>query len=277
MPNNENALMEYDSFSIPATVEGDFSSDDIAEDMEGLHLSFQRIKIPSGGAMQFEIPGDDPENPDYTRTLDGVILYNHASNAYWPDGGYEEEESGPPMCSSVDGIQGIGDPGGACTICPLNAFGSGDNGRGKACKNMRHIYLLRDGDFIPVLVTLSPTSIKPFNNFVSTIFAARKRGTCGSIVQIGLKRMNNGRDEYSVATFKKLHDFTGEQLAQIKQYAGGFKTQVKAMLLQRAADSENRPDSLMEVGRSDCDDCSDGFSVSSFGAGIDGGRDALPA
>ena len=69
---------ERNTFLLPAMVEGDFSSDEIAEDADGLQMmSFQRVKIPAGGALQFEIPTEDPDNPDYARTLEGVILYNH--------------------------------------------------------------------------------------------------------------------------------------------------------------------------------------------------------
>jgi hypothetical protein len=272
--------MEQNAFIIPAMAEGEFTNEDLAEDMAGMRLKFQRIKIPGSGGLQFELPGDDPENPDYDRTLEGVVLFNHAANAYWPDGGYDEEENSSPLCSSVDGVQGIGEPGGACALCPLNAFGSGENGRGKACKNMRHLYLLQDGAFMPVQVILPPTSLRPWSDFLNMIFASRRRGTCGSVIQIGLKRMNNGKDDYSVATFKKLHDFTGEQLAQIKLYADEFRSQIKAMLLQRAADAESRPDSLMEVdgdGFNDAYGEADGkFSVSSRSY-IDGDREALPA
>ena len=64
---------ERNTFLLPAMVEGDFSSDEIAEDADGLQMmSFQRVKIPAGGALQFEIPTEDPDNPDYARTLEGV-------------------------------------------------------------------------------------------------------------------------------------------------------------------------------------------------------------
>ena len=59
---------ERNTFLLPAMVEGDFSSDEIAEDADGLQMmSFQRVKIPAGGALQFEIPTEDPDNPDYRR------------------------------------------------------------------------------------------------------------------------------------------------------------------------------------------------------------------
>jgi hypothetical protein len=271
MPSNEKiiALSEYGNFIIPDAADGEFSSEDLAEDMAGVQLNFPRVKIPSGGTLQFELPGDNPQDPEYVKCLDGVILSSHLSNAYWPEAGHDDEENGPPLCSSADGVHGVGEPGGACAFCPLNAFGTGKNGKGKACKNMRQLYLLREGEYMPILLTLSPTSLQPYNNFATTIFAARRRGTCGSVIQIGLKRMNNGKDDYSVATFRKLYDFSGEQLAQIKLYATGFKEQIRAMLQRRTADAETRPDSLIEIEGG-------GFSVSGYGS-IDGDRDALPA
>jgi hypothetical protein len=65
-------------------VAGDFSKEDLAEDMEGMRLSFPRVKIPAGGVLQFEMPGDDPEHPEYVDKLTGVLLYHHATNGYWP-------------------------------------------------------------------------------------------------------------------------------------------------------------------------------------------------
>lgn len=211
------AANEQNKFLLPAMVEGDFSRDEIAEDADGLQMmSFQRVKIPAGGALQFEVPTEDPDNPDYTRTLEGIILYNHSAYTLWPEGS-EYDEDTKPLCSSVDGKTGIGVPGGACATCPMNAYGSAkDGGRGKACKNMRHLYLLRSGEYMPLLVSLPPTSIRPFKEFLNRAFVYRQRATYGSLVQIGLKKDSNGSNDYSVATFRLLRDFQGEELAQIR-------------------------------------------------------------
>ena len=110
------AANEQNKFMLPAMVDGDFSSDEIAEDADGLQMmSFQRVKIPAGGALQFEVPTEDPDNPDYTRTLEGIILYNHSAYTLWPEGS-EYDEDTKPLCSSVDGKTGIGVPGGACYL-----------------------------------------------------------------------------------------------------------------------------------------------------------------
>lgn len=135
--NNENAMMETQKgFIMPAMTETDLSGVDVSEDYEGLRLSFPRVKIPAGGSLQFEIPSDDPENPDYAKTIEGVILYNHDTCAYWPEGS-EYDDNVTPLCSSVDGKTGYGAPGGACAVCALNQYGSVEKGKGKACKNMR--------------------------------------------------------------------------------------------------------------------------------------------
>jgi len=276
--NTQNNLVEtskdFSKFNLPEIVDGaDFTNDELADEMDGLHLNFQRVKIPAGGSLQFELPGDDPENPEYARTLEGVIVYNHAANAFWAEG-KEEDENASPLCSSVDGRLGCGDPSGDCITCALNKFGSGENGKGKACKNTRVLYLLRDGAFTPMQIVLPPTSIKPFNDFYNIAFAVRRRGICGSVVSIGLKRVDNGSNTYSIAAFKKLYDFTGEQLAQAKAYSDGFKAQIKAINQQRAAESGNRSDDGYE-DNSNIYSKNGEFEIST--GTINGDREELPA
>jgi len=255
---------------------GDFTQDELADDMVGLQLSFPRIKIPAGGVLQFEIPGDNPEEPNYTKYIEGVILHSHNTNAYWPDGSYDEDQANP-LCSSSDGVTGFGDPGGACAVCPLNQWGTGENSKGKACKNMRQLYILRSGEYMPIQLTLSPTSIRPYNEFFNMVFAAHRRATFGSVVRIGLKRMNNGKDDYSVATFQKLNDFTGEELANIRAYAAGFKEQIKYMLSQRVPETEAAVEEYSDLEPLSPVSEGGSFSVQSPGLPIDGEREGLPA
>lgn len=107
MYEQTNTMMETKTtFQIPQLLDGDnFTSEDLADDMEGLRLSFTRIKIPGGGHLQFEIPSGNPDVPDYAPYLEGVILYSHNSNAYWPEGS-EYDDDQPPLCQSFDGKVG---------------------------------------------------------------------------------------------------------------------------------------------------------------------------
>lgn len=260
-------------FVLPDMVEGDFTSDELSEDMDGLQLGFQRAKIPGGGVTQFELPGDDPEHPRYVECLEGVIVYNHYSNAYWPEGS-EYDDNTPPLCQAVFGEVGYGEPGGLCVDCMLNQFGSVSKGNGKACKNMRVLYLLQSGEFVPLQLSLPPTSIKPFKDFVSGLMA-RRRAVFGSVVRIGLKKETSNGFTYSVATFQRLYDFSGEELNSIRAYANGFREQAKAMLHQRAELNKAAADNAIEM---DSTPLQLPDNDTHFAAGvIDGERERLPA
>lgn len=277
MNQNNTSLMESENFILPASLEGkgEFTAAELAEDMEGLSMNFQRVKIPGGGTVQFELPSDDPENPDYAKNLVGIVLYNHSACAYWAEGD-EYDENAVPLCSSIDGKQGIGTPGGVCASCALNRYGTAPNGRsGKACKNMRILYLLRSNECMPLQLNLPPTSLKPWRDFLNQSFLLRQRATYGSIIQIGLKKMNNGND-YSVATFRRLHDFTGEDLALVRDFANSFKEQIKRMLKQSASINEEQHDDGFDYITDEVHpaDATSHFNVSND---IDGEREALPA
>ena len=105
----------------------------------------------------------------------------------------------------------------------------------------------------------------------------RCRATCGSIVQIGLKRENNGTNDYSVATFKLLQDFQGEELAQIRAYANSFKEQIKLLLQQRAEITEEQRDTgcdyVIEPGAMTNESADGHYTVSQ----INGDCEQLPA
>ena len=269
------ALAERTAFIIPKVSDSKFSSAELADDMDGLQLSFQRAKIPGGGVLQFELPGEDPENPDYVQTLEGVILFNHSANSYWPAGS-EYDDNTPPQCQSVDGKVGYGDPGGICEACDYNKFGSDPNGGGKACKNMRVLYLLRSGEMMPIQLSLPPTSIRPYTTFVNSAFLLRGRRVCSGLVQIGLRKGSSNGFTYSVATFKKLRDFEGEELAQVCAYADSFRDQIKQTLSERASQNVAQAgDGVERVSASRVmPDNGDHFAI---GGVIDGERDLLPA
>ena len=159
--NNKNELKTANEGFL-VLKENNFA-DIVAEEMDGLSASFERIKIPSGGVTMFEIPGDNPDEPETVKEFSAVILHHHPMYAF-----YKEKYTGgsnPPDCGSFDGKTGEGDPGGNCETCPYNKFGSGENGA-KACKNRRRIYLLREGELFPMILSLPTGSLKEFSRFL---------------------------------------------------------------------------------------------------------------
>ena len=138
---------------------------------------------------------------------------------------------------------------------------------------MRQVYLLRSGEYLPLQLSLPPTSLRPFNDFLNLVFVARRRPSFTAIVEIGLKRAESGGYTYSVATFRKVRDLEGEGLAAVKSYATNFKEQVKSLLAQRAENYKSDVESLTSTAPLELADNGDRFSYPGV---IDGERDELP-
>jgi len=148
---------------------------------------FERITIPAGGGTHFDIPG--PSGSTAEPSLQGVVIHSNPRRAYWP--GNEPAQGNPPDCSSDDGVNGIGDPGGLCKQCPLNKFGSATNGgKGKACKETLQLFVLRSGEALPVVLNLPPSSLRPWSQYVARL-VREKRSARGTITEFTLDAVKN--------------------------------------------------------------------------------------
>ena len=141
--------------------------EELKDQMEDLDqdtgIACRLIKIPSGGKLAYEVQtGEDETDVDYMKEVEGVIIFTHRLNGYWP-GAFGTDDNKVPACSSMDGKTAVWTDTGevrTCENCPLNQYGSDDNpngtGKGKACKNMRRIYLMMNGDPNFYLLTVPP-------------------------------------------------------------------------------------------------------------------------
>ena len=171
--------------------------------------TFAFAKTPSSGMTAWQIKAsEDDEDPEISKTIEGVILYSHKNNAYWADALDGGAPSGPPDCRSMDGVNGLTANGEIldCASCVFNQFGS--DGKGKACKNGRRIYLMREGDMLPIRIDLAPTGLRPYDKYVENLLLPKKRGqrpmrTNQVITRIGLK-LETSKDgiKYSLPTFE---------------------------------------------------------------------------
>ena len=223
---NNNAVDTYQDFMLPTALDSDFSSEDLADDMDGLQLTMQRVKIPGGGNLQFEIRGDDPDNPEVVQTLTGVIVHHHAVNSYWP--GEFDGSNNVPDCSSADGKQGLDIKTGEvrdCSTCPFNQFGSSSKGNGKACKNGHRIYLLRSGEMLPILISLPPTSLRAFKDYVAKRLVVKGKRSSSVLTSIKLKKEKSADGiAYSSCVFTKAGDLTPAQIEQVKPTVAWIKS-----------------------------------------------------
>lgn len=168
--------------------EGADISEIMKEELDGFGpVSYQRIKIPSGGGLTFEMPTEEGEEPESVPTIDCVILHHHSANSYW-ENKYEGGNT-PPDCSSRDGKTGVLMETGevrSCEGCEFNEFGS--DGNAKACKNTRQLFILMEGDPLPMIISVAPSSLTNLKNYIVRHMVGKGRRSYQIITPIGLKR-----------------------------------------------------------------------------------------
>ena len=95
----KNELAVLDAFKLTNPYEGmdpellaelEDELDDL-DDESG--ITCRRIKMPSGGALAFEVQGEDEDDVEYVKELQGVILYTHRVNGYWSKAKSEAKRS----------------------------------------------------------------------------------------------------------------------------------------------------------------------------------------
>jgi hypothetical protein len=214
------------------------------------------IKFPSGGSTVYQIPRLDGDKA--VDLFEAVILYRQSTinKAYWKSITVTKT---PPDCRSHDGITGIGDPGGLCANCPLNKFGSALDASGnplpsKACNDRQMIFPLLEGDSLPYVLNLPPTSLRSFGSFCATLTQAARLYYSG-ITEVGIRpATSKGGTPYSQAAFRIARDKAGEmklfdeeQTAKIKAliYGDGGRPGLAAQLeaVQAIDESDTNADS----------------------------------
>lgn len=139
---------------------------DLKENMAGVEARLPQIKIIHQAQM-FEFPDGEKH-----ATFRGTILDISRVNAWWEQSFDETGGGVPPDCFSMDGV--TPDPFSGkrqnkeCRSCGQNAFGS-DGGRGKACKNMKRVHILLEGEMLPHRLTIPPSNLKAIDLYVSLL------------------------------------------------------------------------------------------------------------
>ena len=177
-----------------------------------------KISVPRE-SVKFLLDTEDGEQA--VAELRGVILDTKSRRAYWK-AAYGSTAGASPDCQSNDCVTGIGNPGGACVACPWNQFGTASMGSGKACREKRVLFFLPEGAFVPSVIELPPSSIKPWQDFKLALMA---RGSNPSrvITSISLEKMGKGGKTYISVNFKPAGKLGEADLQAIAAYRVALK------------------------------------------------------
>lgn len=164
----------------------------VKKDLEALK---DRVGSPGGDAIlvgqdkQFKLP-DGSKHPG---PLDSVIV-DFVTGRFFYDRVFDPKNPCPPACFAIAASpKGMAPDKSSpvkqsdkCDTCPMNEFGSA--GDGKACKEMRVLAVIpedADAETTPSVLKVSPTALKAFDSYVSTVGSTMGRMTYQVVTQIG--------------------------------------------------------------------------------------------
>ena len=217
----------------------------IAENLSGQDITefdLPRLTVPSGNATKYRWEVPTLEGSEAVDEISGVIVFQKQTRAFWPQSIDEGGGNIPPSCSSPDARVGFGkqwatredpDPEGeprqlACAQCPKSQFGS-DGGRGQACKQSAHLFLLRDQGFLPTVVNVPPTSLRPLRNYMLMLTNVRVRYD-QVVTVLGLeKRSNAGGTAYAQIAPRLGGRLGEEEAAKARAYGDELRPQFEAV------------------------------------------------
>ena len=240
---NNTALATLDTFTVANKYDGLDPEliEELKEQMEDQDDSgilCNVVKIPSGGGIAYEVQmGGDPNEVQAKTEIVGAVVFTHRMNAYWEQeyGSGSDDSSQLPACSSMDGKTGVLAETGelrSCETCPFNQYGTDTKGgRGKACKNMRRIYIIADKDPTPYLMTVPPTSIKDVNTQLTHILAAGVPYTKMILACKLTKAKNANNVSYSKVTVERVGTLPDATAAKIAAFRREIKTQYSSMAI----------------------------------------------
>lgn len=189
-----------------------------------------RIKVPAGGGTAWDVP--TLSGSEMQKSIEGVLIHVARRRAYWAS---NDPSGEPPDCSSADGEYGVGKPGGSCDLCPLNEFGSAKNGegRGKACKESRLLFMMRPTDRMPIVVAAPPGSLKAIKQYALQL-SNHGLPMFGVVTKLELSKVNN-KDGIAFSQIKPSVSATlpKESIDAMRSYAASLKDLFAATSVDR--------------------------------------------
>lgn len=214
-------------------------------------ISIDTVKVPSGGSVAWELPSGDPSNPRIEKEFRGVVVDDYSYDALYlssydqdPDSGANAVWIAGQFAFADDQAVAAGVlPGESVHDQPLNQWGSAPSGKGKAISNRWSIFIVEEGQMLPVRLAVPPMSRKLWFNYKLRRFAGRP--TTSDVTRFTLQRKeNNSGQPYSEIVFG-----VGEELdpAVAAQYAQ-LAVDLKPLTTYRVNATQHTPQSAPTSG-----------------------------
>lgn len=201
-------------------------------------FDLERVRVPAGGGTSWTLVGLDGKERE-AKELDCVLLMWKNSRAYWKESFDASGGGVPPSCTSHDAQFGVGDNGEgegrrACADCGQSKFGSAEKGKGQACKQMKVLFCLMQGNMLPHALFLPPTSIKEMNTYMLRL-ASQGLKFCSVVTRLTLeKTKNDGGITYSKVKPSMIMKLTPDAAAAAWEMATKLKPAMEQVEIEQS-------------------------------------------
>jgi hypothetical protein len=180
----------------------------------------ERVRLPAGGGTSWELDTLNGTQP--FKTIRCVVIAQRQVRVYWKESFESSGGKKQPDCFSDDVIQGIGDPGIECALCPNSQFGTG-KGNSQACQLKRMLFFVREDQLIPSYLALPPTSQALGKAYLLKL-ASMRLMPWDVVTEIGLERAQSEAGiAYSRVTFQRATNLSDEQRVAMRAYADAIR------------------------------------------------------
>ena len=208
-----------------------------------------RITVPGRGATLWSLQG--PEGEEAVKTLNGIIVFRQDTRAYWQESLEEATGTSRPDCHSMDNITGYGSPGGSCRSCDLNVFGSAANGKGKACKEKKLIFLLEEDKLLPMVVQAPSTSLTPMRDYFVGLTTKYNLPFWGAVTELALRKVDDDPFPYSVITPRLVRPMLRGQFKRLEAYVRAMEPRLRqiAVAVENEASNLRQPNGATNLAQ----------------------------
>ena len=218
--NKSLAIIENTAAYLPTAEDLQNVMDELGDIMS--RKIFGVVTIAGGGAGVFKVLEPGAEEPTSgVQSIDCVILASHLINVRWGHDYGSREDGERPACRSMDGKTGVELETGEthdCDACPYNQF-TEDGGR-KVCTNKRQLYIMREGDLLPVLFALPPSALKAYDSYRVQATLTLRTPMSALLTRITLKSKKSGNGtEYSSPVFTAIGKLPLEESKRMTDFA----------------------------------------------------------
>jgi hypothetical protein len=176
------------------------------------------VKIQSQ-TRNFEFPGGE-----LLKTFDGTIYFDAVTRTYW-EKSFEAGGGARPDCFSADSIRpssSIVPPiAETCAACKFSQWGSSPKGgKGQACRQTRHLFVLMPNADSPIDLHLPPTSIDPVDEYFQQLVRA-KFAFPAMVTRFSLEKVNKGGNDYAKIVLEPVGFTPAGKIGYIKKLIAG--------------------------------------------------------